>query len=381
MSIRAWVRIHAWSSLVCTLFLLMLCLTGLPLIFHDEIDAWSARAAAAPSTGATADNPVTPPSLDTLAARVRRAYPARAIRFIVWLEDTGQYRFGLTPTPGVAGEKPFVLVDRRDGRLLGEAWSEKDWRHGGVMAVLLRLHTDLLADTPGRYLLGAMGVLFLASLISGAVLYLPFTRKLRFGRVRRGRGRRIYYLDLHNLLGIVTLAWAFLLGLTGVVNTLDALVFDAWQAHAIQHRPADLPAPGPAVPDPLQHAVDLASRTLPRHQVNFLAMPGSMFSTAQDYTVFMHGSNLVSRYLLQPVLVRATDGQLVSTESPPWFLAALEASRPLHFGDFGGLPLKLLWAALDLATIAVLLTGLYLYVRRKMPAAGRRHASTAGTGP
>ena len=30
--------VHKWSSLVCTLFLFMLCLTGLPLIFHDEID-------------------------------------------------------------------------------------------------------------------------------------------------------------------------------------------------------------------------------------------------------------------------------------------------------------------------------------------------------
>ena len=29
---------HKWSSLVCTVFLLMLCVTGLPLIFHDEVD-------------------------------------------------------------------------------------------------------------------------------------------------------------------------------------------------------------------------------------------------------------------------------------------------------------------------------------------------------
>ena len=29
---------HKWTSLICTGFLLMLCLTGLPLVFHDEID-------------------------------------------------------------------------------------------------------------------------------------------------------------------------------------------------------------------------------------------------------------------------------------------------------------------------------------------------------
>jgi uncharacterized iron-regulated membrane protein len=30
--------VHTWSSLVSTLFLLLLCITGLPLIFHHEID-------------------------------------------------------------------------------------------------------------------------------------------------------------------------------------------------------------------------------------------------------------------------------------------------------------------------------------------------------
>ncbi|MBF48898.1 MAG: peptidase, partial [Alcanivorax sp.] len=38
-TIRAWSAVHKWTSLICTAFMLMLCLTGLPLIFHDEIDA------------------------------------------------------------------------------------------------------------------------------------------------------------------------------------------------------------------------------------------------------------------------------------------------------------------------------------------------------
>src|SRR3546814_7330868 len=33
-NIKAWYLAHKWTSLVCTAFLLMLCLTGLPLIFH-----------------------------------------------------------------------------------------------------------------------------------------------------------------------------------------------------------------------------------------------------------------------------------------------------------------------------------------------------------
>src|SRR3546814_15930827 len=40
-TIRAWYLVHKWTSLIYTMFLLMLCVTGLPLIFHDEIDALS----------------------------------------------------------------------------------------------------------------------------------------------------------------------------------------------------------------------------------------------------------------------------------------------------------------------------------------------------
>jgi hypothetical protein len=37
-SVRLWSIVRRWTSLVATAFLLLLCLTGLPLIFHQEID-------------------------------------------------------------------------------------------------------------------------------------------------------------------------------------------------------------------------------------------------------------------------------------------------------------------------------------------------------
>jgi uncharacterized iron-regulated membrane protein len=39
-SIKRWFWWHRWTSLIRTLFLLLLCLTGLPLIFSEEIDGW-----------------------------------------------------------------------------------------------------------------------------------------------------------------------------------------------------------------------------------------------------------------------------------------------------------------------------------------------------
>jgi uncharacterized iron-regulated membrane protein len=44
---------------------------------------------------------------------------------------------------------------------------------------------------------------------------------------------------------------------------------------------------------------------------------------------------------------------------------AMGMSQPLHFGDYGGMPMKILWATLDGLTIVVLGCGVYLWVVRR----------------
>ncbi|MNL78870.1 hypothetical protein D3C87_2053570 [compost metagenome] len=48
----------------------------------------------------------------------------------------------------------------------------------------------------------------------------------------------------------------------------------------------------------------------------------------------------------------------------PWYVKTLFLSQPLHFGDYGGLPLKILWAVLDIFAIVVLGSGVYLWLRK-----------------
>ena len=53
-------------------------------------------------------------------------------------------------------------------------------------------------------------------------------------------------------------------------------------------------------------------------------------------------------------------------------------AQPLHFGDYGGAPLKLVWALLDMATIVVLGSGLYLWVKRGRAARKTLRADALG---
>jgi uncharacterized iron-regulated membrane protein len=99
--------------------------------------------------------------------------------------------------------------------------------------------------------------------------------------------------------------------------------------------------------------------------------------------IWTRGKTPLESRLFTPVLVDAETGQLVSARGLPWYLRTLELSRPLHFGDYGGLPLKIIWALLDLITIVVLGSGLYLWVARAKRARGRNpvHAQHADARP
>jgi len=65
------------------------------------------------------------------------------------------------------------------------------------------------------------------------------------------------------------------------------------------------------------------------------------------------------------VLIDARNGQVVESRPLPWYVTAVLVSQPLHFGDYGGLPLKLLWALLDIIAILVLGSGIYLWLKRR----------------
>jgi uncharacterized iron-regulated membrane protein len=65
----------------------------------------------------------------------------------------------------------------------------------------------------------------------------------------------------------------------------------------------------------------------------------------------------------------------------PVYLQALLISQPLHFGDYGGMPLKVIWAALDLLTIIVIGSGLYLWLARRRKRAPAKTGAFAGRAP
>lgn len=361
-TIKTWYWIHKWTSLVCTIFLLIICLTGLPLVFHHEIEHWLDDAK--PLSDVPANTP--PAHLDKLVGTALSMYPGEVVDYLYFDPDEPQVFVGMAKKPGDGQASGHaVRMDGRTGDVLldGPPYTEDKFSFMGIM---LALHVDLFAGLPGELFLGFMGLLFCVAIVSGVVLYGPFMKKLEFGTVRATRSTRLKWLDLHNLLGIVTLVWAFVVGFTGVINELSTPLFRLWQSTELVRILE--PYKGQSVPTELasaQLAADTAKKAMPGNEVSFIAFPGNAFGSPHHYIAWMRGDTPLTSKLNTPVLIDGKTGALTTVAKMPWYLTALEVSRPLHFGDYAGLPLKIIWALLDLITIVVLVSGLYLWVARR----------------
>lgn len=356
--IRTWAWIHKWSSLVCTAFMLLLCLTGLPLIFSHEIHHLLGGEIETPKI----DHQGPHASMDALLGAAHALYPKLVPQYMYRDEDEPlQWTVRLGDTPTDQAHIQNVVLDARTAQVLGRPPANE-----GFLYVMFKLHVDLFAGLPGMLFLGVMGLLLVLAIISGVVLYAPFMRKLPFGEIRHARGEKLKRLDVHNFIGIVTLSWALVVGFTGVINTWSELLVKYWQVDQM----AQMIAPYKNLPPPttrasLQQSLQVAERTEPDMQLGFIAFPGTAYTSQHHYGIFMRGDTPLTKRLFKPVLVDAQTAQLTDSRDLPWYLVALLVSQPLHFGDYGGMALKWIWALLDILTIVVLWTGLKLWWKKR----------------
>ncbi len=356
--VRIWYRLHKWTSLLCTVFLLVSCITGLPLVFHDEIDHWTN-----PSAESRPPIEIPPIPLAEIVQAAQADNPTLHPIFVTVEEDEPHVNVGMAdgPNPASAKHRKLLVFNAYTGKPV-----QAQQPGESVMDKVLLLHRRLFAGIPGELFMGLMALLFVIALISGALVYGPFMRRLDFGTIRRKQSRRVYWFDMHNLLGIATLCWALIVGATGVMNALSTPLFAIWQKSAMPELLARYhgrpPATSIITPDAAASAARLA---LPEMKVTGIVFPNPVMSSPHHFLVYTKGRTPVTSRLFTPVLINAETGQVAMAKPFPWYIRALEVSRPLHFGDYGGLPLKILWTLFDIALILVLVSGMYLWLSRR----------------
>lgn len=364
---RRWCWVHKWSSVVSTAFLLVICITGLPLVFKEEIGDFLEG----PLPYADLPSETPNASLDRIVSISKSLYPQHIVVAVFIDDDEPKMVVTMAPSWHAfntnRNSKHLITFDARTAEVLKQS-KPLEQESPTFLGVILNLHKDLFAGLPGELFMAAIGLLFLIAIISGVVVYGPFMRKLDFGTVRTRRSTRLRWLDLHNLLGAVTIAWALVVGATGIMNELTIPLFKLWMKNDVRAMLA--PFKGPAIADQSElssphAALQTVQTTLPGRNVFSIVFPGAEFGSPFHYLIWTKGSEPLTSRLFTPMLVEGKSGEASGIVTMPWYLTALQVSRPLHFGNYGGLPLKIIWALLDLVTIVILGSGLYLWLSRR----------------
>lgn len=353
---RAVRKLHLWLGLSIGGLLVLLGLTGSVLVFYPELDALlngDIRVEAS-------DQITHGPDWDRVLATVRGTYP----------DKVGPWRFEVT---GEAGAIPARYYDppERPGYAFrpmmvwlspdGSQVLRRDYWGEYAMTFLYDLHYHLLLGEPGGAVLGWLGFVLLALLLSGLWAWWPRGSWAKACRLKPGAHPYRSLRDWHKLAGLSGLVFLVILTVTGIMLELPKQSDAA--LGSIGLTVDEMPHAHPATdsrtkPVSVAEIVRAGRDALPGARVAWIETPpreGGIFRLRMQIPGdpsfrFPHSFAWVDSTLGQVVAVQdarqARPGSVINN----WV-------HPLHEGSAGGLAGRLLVALCGLIPSALFVTG------------------------
>jgi uncharacterized iron-regulated membrane protein len=346
---------HLTLGLAASVLLYILCLTGTAMVFHEEFARW--------------EQPQVPEM-----ARVAPAAAARAAESALSeLSETPHHFWVGLPTP--TNPRLWVATSERtwfadaDGRLVAEA--DHEWAH-----FLEKVHYYLTLPTlPGLTLVGILGVLMAGLCLSGLLAH-PRLFRDAF-RLRLGASPRLAQADLHNRLSVWAFPFHLVIALTGAALGLSLLV-------AAVFAPVVNEGDTATFFDPIFGAeTEGADTTAPLADIETALINFEQaYPQTRAWVIGFHDPATAgqSATILAYHPRRVIFGDYVAFDEAgrlgEWTGLAegavgqqvVASLYPLHFGSFGGLPVKILYGLLGLAACVVVASGLNIWLLKRRQA-------------
>ena len=207
-------QFHSWLGLIVGLILVVIGLTGSALVFKPEIDRWVNPELT------TLANPSAPRmGHDALIAALQNQLPDQ--RIIGW---------GKGLQPGEADMLFATPVGESEGHLLyadpgtGNLADPDPSKNQTFTNWLLELHYMLFAGHTGLLIVGLLGVALCLLGLSGVWIYRNFWKTLF--QLRWKKSARIFFSDLHKMVGISSTVFNLLLGFTGAWWNIGHIIME-----------------------------------------------------------------------------------------------------------------------------------------------------------
>jgi uncharacterized iron-regulated membrane protein len=307
---KAVFQIHLWTGILMGLYVVAISVSGSALFFRSKVNEATPGRRIVAGSGPLLTK-------QQLIDAAKRAYPDYT---------PSNVRLGVIPAQEVeitlrrGSDRKLRIFDPYTGRDLGEAVPYIL----RAMSWMLDLHVNLLGGPKGRIVNGVCGIVLVLLALTGAVIWWPgisnWRRSLTINL--KANWKRINW-DLHSAVGFWTFAFFFMWSFTGVY-----LVF----------------------PEPFDNLIDRFAPLDYYRLASLEAIPSALFIRVADAR---------PKYIRPAVHYSAGD-QIVRT-----FMG-------LHFGNFGGLGIRILWAVIGLTPPLLFITGALMWWNRVLSREARR---------
>lgn len=342
--------LHNIFGLKLSLFLGFVCLTGTIATVAHEIE-WLYK----PEVRATAFERGSE-NWGALWAAAQRAYPEATLGGIGSYDRTHVGYFAKSVSATDAAGKSFTIyVDPGTGQVTGHEYGRS------LQDAMRALHYYLFIPRDvGFYLVTSLAFVLLGSLVTGLIVYKKFWRGF-FKRPRTDRNLRTLMGDLHRLIGLWSTWFVAVISLTSIYYFFEWDMVD-WES-ATPAVPADSMIET-ASADQIARWTALARAAKPGFAITGIALP---YGETEPVIVQGHWQAALVRERADAVFIDPATDRIVGQRTAHAMGVGeriVHTVDPLHFGTFGGLVTRLIWAAFGLLLTGLAFSGAYIYAKR-----------------
>jgi len=354
-------NLHLVASVVFSLFATAVGISGSALVFREEIEHAIYEPRVSPG-------PARVP-LEALLATAAAVEPARRVSMAVLPED--------------ASRTVEFILQKKDARTLKDADQMSVYvnpytgaiegsrrREASPIARLRDLHFAFFSGTPGLTFNGyvALALVFLS--LTGLVLWIVASPKnLRF-RLSLGGNWKSVLWNMHRQTGLIFLTLLIVVSITGAYYAFRDTFLKG--IHAVtgslppRGSPPLTPSADGSLPGTLDEIAVAARAVLPEARLAVLRIP-SQKTQAWAATFHREGDSGESTdsgptAFIDPFTLKAV--RIDDPRAMPLGARLVKSMEPVHYGKFGGAPVKCLWVVLGLMPLMFSMSGAIMWWNR-----------------
>ena len=350
--------IHSFTGLVSGLFILLMSLSGAALVFHEELDSLQFP---------TIVNQVNAPtiSIDSSYQRLQAKFPLAQISSCSLAEDDQHpFIFSVYDSSFKQGKEAMqVFIHPQTGAVLKIRGGSKD-PVNNFMSWLTAFHNSFHLKKNGEWLLGVLSVLFLISIITGIIL---FRKKIKY--VLSFKKGMYTKANLHQVVGVYALLFNLMIAGSGF--WMQRYVFKK-EFYAEQKPYTPVLKPSSKLFFGLDSALQEVKKSHPAYTGYIIYFTQSKKGKTAVYGSQSTNSFIHSKKYADAIFLDST-GAIAKTA----FVNEIPSENrrdiinaQIHYGRYGGWPVKLLYSLFGLSGGLLSITGFAMWIKRRKRTTG-----------